>query len=318
VVRTSVGGLLLATALSGCDRPPAAAPAAAVSTQPASSSAPAVVKAEPFLLPAADTWTTQECVARLAAFAPLPTASVSDDDAEPAKPSPRKKPDPVAAAAAASAAVRLARLAQIEPVCLPVSISDAAARSLRMQALDKNRWIVGRATPDPRVLALPVLIDATGAVMPAVDGAEEEACVAYVSRDADVFPHLLLTPLRVLLLKDATVDALCVRSLGAGRFAMRYRNDYPYVAIIVTLPQPASQAAEDAPLLPDEAARYTWDPYEESFNGPAADRLPDPPGGAFELDLKCSKALVPVGGKLPDPPKAPERPDRPAAQPDPQ
>jgi hypothetical protein len=48
-------------------------------------------------------------------------------------------------------------------------------------------------------------------------------------------------------------------------------------------------------------ARYTWDPYELTFMGPAADKLPDPPGSRFEIDLARSPVLIPVGGEIGEP-----------------
>ena len=48
-------------------------------------------------------------------------------------------------------------------------------------------------------------------------------------------------------------------------------------------------------------ARYQWDPYERVFMGPAADALPDPPGGSFQVDLTASVGLIPKGGKIPEP-----------------
>ena len=51
-----------------------------------------------------------------------------------------------------------------------------------------------------------------------------------------------------------------------------------------------------------QVGRYNWDPYEIAFSGPQCDKLPDPPGGQYELDLEASLALIPVGGVIPEPP----------------
>jgi len=87
---------------------------------------------------------------------------------------------------------------------------------------------------------------------------------------------------------------------------LRSESGYPYVALLWR----GSSAAEDeegkaGSAEPVEVARYTWDPWELAFTGPLSDKLPDPPGGLFELELEQSEALIPVGGVIPEPPPIP-------------
>jgi hypothetical protein len=67
-----------------------------------------------------------------------------------------------------------------------------------------------------------------------------------------------------------------------------------------TSPASAPSSAE-----PVEVAQYRWDPDEGAFVGPERDRLPAPSSARFELDLRESKALIPVGGEIPEPPPTP-------------
>lgn len=200
-----------------------------------------------------------------------------------------------------SAAVRLVRLAKVSPLCLPAELTDAWVRRLRLVRLGEERWALGLAdTRDTRRLRAPVVIAADGNVALLADGAEEELLVLHLAADPAVFPHLALLPDRVVLLREQVVDAITLAPEQRVRFELRRQQGYPYVGLI--LPQ-AGQAVE--------VARYTWDPDELMFAGPAIDKLPDPPGGKFEVDLDASKGLVPVGGEVPEPETQPARPRRP-------
>lgn len=272
----------LAPWLTACDRaappPPAApatAPAAPATSQPAAATStaptPAAAPADP-LPDGWQEWTLAEALEKL-----------SDD------------------AARVGAAVRLVRIAGLEPLCVPDPLPADFARRLGVVDLGQGWRALGLVAADGRVQA-PVLIDADAAVTQPALGIEEELAVLHVSEDADVFPHVIVTPMRVLLIGEELVDALVGRDLGVARFAWVDNDGYPYVALRVP------GAPEDA-----EAARYRWDVYESMFMGPLADNLPDPPGGRFELDLQASRALVPLGGDIPEPPQLaqPQQDDEP-------
>lgn len=251
--------------LAGCDRPPVPA------SQPGSSPVPT----RPVLTlidPAGLTWSREEACAKLA--------------------------DP---ASELAAAIRLTQLAPVDLVWMSPAWTDDGIRRLRLLRVDDERWALGLAEPEgPRCLRAPAVIMADGEVQPLADGTDAELLVLYGSEDTDLFPHLLLWPDRVALLTDKVESAITLRQRDAVRFALRTRNQRPYVGLVlVAAPQ-------------QEVARYTWDVYEAMFFGPAADALPDPPGGRFEIDLKASPRLVPVGGELPPPQEnvpLPEPPD---------
>ncbi len=199
---------------------------------------------------------------------------------------------------AVSAAIRLVRLAELTPLCAPGALTDRLIRRLRVVALNASWRALGyadRAGPDR--LRAPVLIGADGAVRRIATGAAEEALILYVAEDAEIFPHVALLPHRVFVIEDELEQALSLEEPKDVRFAWREESGFPYVGLV---------------LLPggdgDEVARYTWDPYELVFFGPVVDKLPDPPGGKFELDLEASPRLIPRGGEIPEPEPLPERP----------
>jgi hypothetical protein len=136
-----------------------------------------------------------------------------------------------------------------------------------------------------------VLIAMDGEVTLPATGFEEEVAVLHVSDDSDVFPHLIVTPTRVLWVADDVTSALVGKRLPHVAFSWVPNDGFPYIAMRL------SGAVGES----SELARYAWDPYEFAFMGPLADKLPDPPAGRFELDLEASKALVPVGGEIPEP-----------------
>ena len=152
----------------------------------------------------------------------------------------------------------------------------------------------------------PVLISADGEVTLLAEGAEEEVLVLHVASDADVFPHLAMLPDRVLVIEDEVSTAVALEPEQSVRFELREQRGIPYVALVLLPPDDR-----------DEVARFVWEPYERVFMGPAADKLPDPPGGRFRIDLQASQRFVPMGGELPEtrpvpepPPDQPERPKR--------
>jgi hypothetical protein len=191
-----------------------------------------------------------------------------------------------------SAAVRLVRLADVSALCVPTELSDAHVARLRLVGLGTQRWALGLAdAKDPHRLRAPVLVSADGEVTLIGDGVEEELAVLHVSKDADVFPHLVVLPQRVILVNDDLVTAIVLKTCENVCFDLRQERGFSYVALVLT---GAAKAVE--------VARYRWDPYELTFLGPAVDKLPDPPGGKFQIDLEASRRLEPVGGEIPPPP----------------
>ncbi len=280
------GGLLITIACvvlasAGCssnettESTPASQPAAEpAASQPAEPPAPEPEPERNPLLPESETWSREEALAQL-----------TDDTTR------------------LSAAVRLIRLAEALPLCVPDPLPVEIARRLRVVALSESRWALGLVMPEERRLASPVLIDSDGEVTLPVEGIEEEVAVLCCAEDAELFPHLLFLPGEVFILGDELQPALVAKSPPGLRFDLRFENDYPYIALLWRTPPTATDAAgESTPGEPIELARYKWDPWELAFSGPLCDKLPDPPGGLFELDLELSEALIPVGGVLPEPP----------------
>lgn len=122
------------------------------------------------------------------------------------------------------------------------------------------------------------------------------------SPDPEVFPHLLVTPRRVIDPSGDQRTMIMLLDRQEVRFAIRYRDQWPYVALVLS----------DDPTI--EVARYLWKPFEEAFHGPAHDDLPAPATGTFRIDLNMSDGLEPVGGKIP-PPIEPAEPPADGAEP---
>jgi hypothetical protein len=196
-----------------------------------------------------------------------------------------------------SAAIRLLRLADIDALCAPPELGDTQFRQLALRPLAEECWALGlREARQPDVLRAPVLFEAGSPRIPFPD--EQELLRLYVSDDAEVFPHLATLPDRVFLLtSDEITPALALKPDQPVMFQFCTDRGYRYVGLM---------------LLTDrrEVARFTWDPYESAFMGPAADQLPDPPGGTFALRLTESQRLIPVGGELPDPAENADPPQR--------
>lgn len=193
---------------------------------------------------------------------------------------------------AVSAALRLIRIADIEPLCAPRAITDRTLRRLRVLPLDTAGWALGFITPaaPTATLAAPVLLASSGTVHRVTDGVDEEALVLYCSDRPHAFPRVLIAPQRVWLASIPPQLALTLHNAGPTRFTEIEEEGHRRIAILCT-----------TPAGPVVVARYVWDGYEGAFAGPASDRLPVPPGGKFQLDLGESPLLVPVGGDIPDP-----------------
>lgn len=245
-----------------------------LATQPAAPPPPPPAPQPSPLLPESEAWSRQEALDKLA------------DEA-----------------ASLSAAVRLVRLAGADPLCVPDPLSAEFARRLRVVALSETLWALGLGTSDQDRLRSPVLIDAAGAVMLPVDGVEEEVALLWVAEDTQLFPHVLTALERVWIVGDELHPALVTMSPAGLRFEVREEDDVPYVVLLWRrLSEVAGEGDQATGGEPVEVARYTYDPYEFAFMGPLADKLPDPPGGLFELDLEHSEGLIPVGGEIPEPP----------------
>lgn len=207
-------------------------------------------------------------------------------------------------AGAVSAAIRAVRLSGQWPLCVPDPLPVDYARHLAVVALNEHWWALGLPDEKRRRWRQPVLIAADGSVVCPTGGLEEELSCLYISPDADIFPHLIITPTRVIRIGDQVVRSLAAVRLDGAWFAWEYNDGYPFVSIDVT--------GNDG--QPIEVARYTWDVYEEQFMGPQIEDIPDPPGGRVELDLDQSQDLIPVGGVLPEPEPTPEEEDEPPPQ----
>lgn len=190
-----------------------------------------------------------------------------------------------------SAAVRLVRLAEISPLCVPQEMNEEFASRLRLAPLRAGRWVLGLVErSDENSLRAAVLVTAESEVRPVAEGAEEELLVVHVSQNADMFPHVAVLPHRVSVIEDDICPAIVLEPNQPARFERRVLRGINYIALL------ALGATED-----EEAAVYEWDIYERAFVGPAIDKLPDPPGGRFHVDLEASRRLVPIGGEVPEP-----------------
>lgn len=317
-------------------QPPASQPTTlTAASQPAEPPQP---EPEPsVLLPESETWSQAEALAKLA-----------DEGAR------------------LSAAVRLIRLAGAAPLCVPDPLPAKIARRLRVTSLTDSLWALGWEVAGNERLQSPVLVNAAGEVTLPVDGVEEETALLCCAEDAELFPHLLITPRRVLIIGDDLQSALVTKSPPGLSFDLRSAEGRPYVALLwrrsaaagalhaeaapaeTELTPPDTEAAEangeavaegdtaaavadeesqqegeiiaqqggpaadrDEAVIgePVEVAQYKWDAWELAFVGPLSDKLPDPPGGLFELDLEQSAALTPVGGVIPEPPPLEPPPD---------
>lgn len=238
------------------------------------------------ILPGSDEWTHEEAVATLAEES-----------------------------ACVSAALRLAHLAELEPYAELTPMPIAVAERLRVFSLDDEWRVLGLRTDDEQILAAPVMIDSAGAASYPIVDTELEWTFLHRSDDAELFPHLLFTEDCMWMWgEDEWSPALTVQQPACLHFEKRTEKGRPSIVLLWLRSEnhaaeqssdpdnPSDEEAiDDAPYA--EVARYFWDPFELDFSGPLCDKLPDPPGGQFELDLQLSPALIPVGGLIPEPPK---------------
>lgn len=309
----AIGALACAALLTGCNEPPQAPPRPTTASAPAAPSAGGAAErtapppARNPILPESHEWTAAQCVAYLG------------DEAR-----------------AISAAARLVALAGAHSVLAADPLpADTAARLRLVRVSDQYRVLAVAAEDHDTQLRTPVWIDGEGGVVTLPEACQSRA-VLHLSADADIFPHLVICGRVVFNAADPEHAALTVLRPEAVEFELRQQDRYRYLALVLhpasvppapsappPAPQTASQPATRAASIPAatqnaatqlatrpgpptpvavEVARYKWDPYELTFSGPAVDKLPDPPGGKFELNIADSHYLVPVGGEIPEPP----------------
>jgi hypothetical protein len=202
-----------------------------------------------------------------------------------------------------SAAVRLARLSNVTPEWLADPLSEEEAARLSLLPLAEKRWALGLTVPGQAGRSLnPLLISGDGSVSPMRDPGEVGPWLLCVSDAPEYFPHVLIGRTRVLLAGEPLQTALVGRKLSGVRFDVHEREGLRRLVLVLTDPLDEHAAAEGAvPGRPDArvVAEYRWDVVEQVFVGPASDKLPDPPGGRFELDVEASVGLLPVGGETP-------------------
>ena len=190
-----------------------------------------------------------------------------------------------------SAAVRLCDLAELAPLWLGMPRGNAMLGRVRVVSFGDG-WAMGLSDrTDGRWLRAPILIAKDGTATQPTTEFEEETAVLQIATDPEVFPHLLTTVQRVMLFDNGPQTAIQIRDDAPVYFAIRQERGISYVGLMTD---------QDGTAI--EASRYVWDPYDLMFAGPAANALPEPPGGRFVIDLKRSQRLNPVGGELPDKP----------------
>jgi hypothetical protein len=200
---------------------------------------------------------------------------------------------------ALSAAVRLVRLAGLTPLSLGQAGTDTVSPRVRLVRLE-GAWVIGLADRhDDQRLRAPILIAEDGAIALSLSGLEEEVAVLHIASDPDVFPTVVTTPRRVIVIESKPQTAIQLAGDPPVRFELRKKDGFPYIGLLFDVAEGGRS---------QEVARYVWDPYELMFAGPGAENLPEPPGGVYEIDLKCSPRLNPVGGVLPDTQPVPNKP----------
>lgn len=289
LIESSLAGcaLLLTIVLSGCDRPSGnnPAPTTAPTSAPVSQAAKATGPTLQPLAPGATTWTREQAAQHLA-----------DEKL------------------AVSAAFRLIQLAELVPSWAPRPLTVEAVERVRVRRLDEMRWVVGLDAG--RFIREPLLLLADGSALELVNREEAEATEILISPNEDSSPHLIVTPTRVLTLPQNTPQAaLRLQTQGPAQFKLIDQGAYPQIALRVM------DAAASQPIDADAVvvATYRWDPLEGVFMGPASDKLPDPPGGRFAIDMDESPLLMPVGGDVGEAPEpvAEANPQQPVERPQP-
>ena len=211
---------------------------------------------------------------------------------------------------AVPAAVRLVRLSDVRALCVASDLTPELAAHLQVLPLREKQFALGfKQGSTGRRLVAPVILDDTGGVVAPVPWERQEQAVLILSENVEIFPHVIVLPREVFLLRNDPLRAIVAKSIGKGHFEALNERRGPSVAIVVEIPA-ASPGERPRRKV---AARYRWDLAEQMFVGPGADNYPDPPGGGFEMDLESSGALLAVGGiinepELPEPESQPDEP----------
>ncbi len=191
---------------------------------------------------------------------------------------------------AVSAAIRLVRLAKLAPLCVPDVLTDDHIYRLTFVQFNEHLYALGLVVGSDRAcLHAPILFRPEGVVEPVAVGPLEEATRLYLSADTERFPNVFVQPDRVsVLTEDGLTIAIILEPDPDVVFDLRVEDDLGRIVLLLA----------DRPV---EVSKYLWDPWESAFIGPAVNRLPDPPGGSFYIDLEGSRMLVPMGGEMPEP-----------------
>lgn len=198
------------------------------------------------------------------------------------------------------AAVRLVRLSNVTPHWLADRPTGAAATRLSVLPVSEEYWAIGLAVLGRTGRLLdPVFIDGRGHVSATPASEEPGAWLLCVSDAPEYFPHVLIHRFGVWSV-GARREALVVgRKLSGVHFDVRERDGLRRLVLVLAEPGADQRASGPGPREPVVVAEYRWDVVEQVFVGPAVDKLPDPPGGRFELDVDASVGLLPVGGGTP-------------------
>lgn len=265
---TLSGLLLCIAAVGGCsgeDKPPAKPPENSNRTTatPPAKTVAADPTPAPPLLPESHTWTREQAAERLA-----------DDNA------------------ALSAAVRLLELSDWKFEDPEAAWTHERVAAMRVMPIAEDKFVFGRSDPANEHLLIDAVFIHSDGTTESLPGETSSAMRVYASPDRDLFPSLLLSGRQVRLISDLSNEALLVESPESVAFDLRVRDELANIVLVF-----------ERDGVRSDVARYRWDPYELTFIGPASDKLPDPPGGKFQLDLRRSTALTPMGGEIPPPPE---------------
>ncbi len=186
---------------------------------------------------------------------------------------------------APSAALRLCQLAEDPPAWFQPDAHEALLPRIRVVRLGSEALALGLDGGAPRKLAATVAVLPAGELVPLAPRPEVEALSRlHLSRDTEVFPHVLTAPgaLLIVLPTGRAEPALVLRDEPPAWFELGEKNGFPYIRLLTI----------DRGRCVDIAA-YRWDPYEQSFFGPASAPATWPAGARIRLDLEASKRVEP-------------------------
>ncbi len=206
------------------------------------------------------------------------------------------------------AALRLIELDQLEALVAPETLTEDHFAALRVSRLTPTWCVLGLALGTaPNQLRAPIFFAADGKIAQPVVGVEEELALLVRSADHEVFPHLLMLPQSVIAISDTITTgggisaALALAEGAPVRLRLEPNDGAPFIAA-----RPLDRGAPDR-----EIARYTWDPFEMRFYGPAREKLAPDAEPTFAINLAASPLLVPRGGVVESPASRPVPESRP-------